>query len=152
MTMYTFRWILAVSLVWSGAFFAYYLHTHPAPPPPAAKPKPLTDWKKFYDRLQSEDYSVAVTVGIKPENDSVDYQVFLVDGDLWYPVGRGGFRGCGRPMESYYGIHSLTEAKRKIRKQPSDDAKFVAVGPCKMEVIEVRFMYFGRKGREDEED
>lgn len=113
---------------------------------------PVTDWKKFYIAIESGDVNAMEwSVGVQADPDS-EYNrctLFLVDGDRWYEVEDLSLWSCGGPHEDGELYRSYVLPRDKFRKMlktvPSDDAKFVVVGPGRAKLVEVEIKYRERK-------
>lgn len=149
--MKTLQWLAALLLFSYGGFMVGYLWSHPTPnPKPVAavvkEEKPKYNWKAIYEDIQAgEGY---YRIGISGERRHFEYTLYIVDGDRWFLVHRGHYGpGCGREMDVYYSIHPWKEAlKNCLDAPPSDNAKFVVVGPGKPKIVE---LLISRKGEDN---
>lgn len=148
---------LAFSLAFCGLYYAILpkVKTHefaPIPPIGVKEPTPpVTDWKKFYAAIQSGDVNAMEwTIGIEndPDKDYRDCTLFLVDGDRWYEVETIILWSCGGPhkKDEPYRMFIMPRERfaKTLKDVPSDDAKFVVVGPGRAKLIEVEIKYRNR--------
>lgn len=114
----------------------------------APKLPPVTDWQKFYVAIHAGDVNAmewTIAIENDPDSEYRDCTLFLVDGDRWYEVESIGLWSCGGPHkkgEPYRMFILPREGFAKTLKTvPSDDAKFVVVGPGRAKLVELEIKY-----------
>jgi hypothetical protein len=110
------------------------------------KSPPLTDWKKFYDLVKADKagYMLIEVEASCADREQSDFTLFLVDGNRWYEMQVGGLWSCGGPHpDKPYRFFALPQPSFDsiLKRVPSDDAKFVMVGPGQPKLTNVKISY-----------
>jgi len=70
-----------------------------------------------------------------------DILIFLVDDDKYYPVATRSNIGCGGKQLVNRSFVIMNELKDVLDEVPSEDTKFVVVGPYRPKIKDIKFFY-----------
>ncbi len=143
--------VLWIMFSYAGFMTGYFL-SHPKEV--KVETEPMTDWKVFYDRMLSDDWQIAFSVGLSCGNDGqCSYDIYLVDGDKWIKFEKESRKnshlgGCGGSRSVYrFFVMVDDEFAKDLNFVPSKNAKIVVVGTNDVKLVDVYVNYVKKKNK-----